>query len=141
MVKLALADDELDFKQKKVVVENPEAVTKRSKAPAVTPRAAGTKAFMDNDSISTFNPIQKKTAPSQVTPSTSRATPSVSSSISLSTVDHSAIIQGVKDAILPALEKWMQKVVQQYFDDFTHNDDSMNSSCANLSSMEVAEDP
>jgi hypothetical protein len=56
MVKLALADKELNFEQKKVVVENPKAVTERSKAPAITPRATGTKAFMDNDSISTFNP-------------------------------------------------------------------------------------
>jgi hypothetical protein len=141
MVKLALADEELDFEQKKVVVENPEVVAKRSKAPAATPRAAGTKAFTDNDSISTFNPIQKKNAPSQVTPSTRRATPSVSSSISLSTADHSAIIQGVSDVILPALEKRMKKVVQRYFEDFTNADDSTNTSRADLSSTEAAEDP
>jgi hypothetical protein len=141
MVKLALADEELDFDQKKVVVENPDTVAKQSKVPAVTPRAAGTKAFTDNDSISTFNPIRKKTAPSQVTPSTSRVSPSVSSSISLSTADHSAIIQGVTDAILPALEKRMKKVVQRYFEDFTNDDDSTNTSRADLSSMDTAEDP
>jgi hypothetical protein len=55
--------------------------------------------------------------------------------------DHSAIIQGIKDAILPALEKRMQKVVQQYFDNLTYDDNSMNSSRADLSSTEAVEGP